>query len=209
METGVKLDRSRKKPNGQGLLEFALIAPVLLLVVFGIIDFGWMVFNYSQVYNGLREGVRYGSVSGFNATPDYKNCQGIYDTLAQRAFYARVDQTKVHIWYDFGLSVEQQQNDYTKLGTPASLGGAPPASVVAYCWWNGSAWSFNLSNATNCTYPACQAAQRSTFDLQNGDRVIVDVNTNVPFVTPLISSFAPNGLNMHFRSARTIFPQGV
>ena len=61
--------RLRSKSKAQGMVEFALITPILLLLLFGVIDFGWMVFNYSQLYNALREGVRYGSVPGFVNMP--------------------------------------------------------------------------------------------------------------------------------------------
>src|SRR5579859_6767619 len=126
METRVRRDRSRKKPNAQGLVEFALIAPILLLVLFGLIDFGWMVFNFSQLDNSMRESVRYGSVIGLGATDQIKDCAGIYNKLAQLAGYSRIDQTKVHIWYDYGKAVEQDLNNPNAIGTPLPDGPLPP-----------------------------------------------------------------------------------
>lgn len=48
--------------KGQSMVEFALVLPVLILVVFGIIDFGWLFFNKLAIENGAREGARYAAV---------------------------------------------------------------------------------------------------------------------------------------------------
>jgi Flp pilus assembly protein TadG len=53
---------SRRRPHGQELLEFALILPVLVLLLFGIIDMGRVVYYYSALQNAVREGARYGIV---------------------------------------------------------------------------------------------------------------------------------------------------
>ena len=52
-----------RKERGQSLTEFALILPVLLLLVMAILDFGRAVYAYSVVANAAREGARFGSVS--------------------------------------------------------------------------------------------------------------------------------------------------
>ncbi len=54
--------RSRGKRRGSTLIEFALIVPVLLAIVMGIIEFGWQVRNQLTVANAAREGARYASV---------------------------------------------------------------------------------------------------------------------------------------------------
>jgi hypothetical protein len=44
--------------TSQALIEFALISPVLLLLLFGIIDIGRVVFYYDTVNHAAREGAR-------------------------------------------------------------------------------------------------------------------------------------------------------
>jgi Flp pilus assembly protein TadG len=46
------------KPLGQALVEFALILPVLLLLIFGIVDAGRLIFTYNTVSNAARDGAR-------------------------------------------------------------------------------------------------------------------------------------------------------
>ncbi len=44
--------------RGQSLVEFALILPLLLLVLVGIVDFGRAVYSYNLVSNAARTAVR-------------------------------------------------------------------------------------------------------------------------------------------------------
>jgi hypothetical protein len=53
----------QRKEKGQGLVEFALVLPALLLVLMGIADFGRLMAVYSNIYNAAREGVRFGVVN--------------------------------------------------------------------------------------------------------------------------------------------------
>ena len=64
--------RPRISSKAQGLLEFALALPVLLLLVFGIIEFGRLLQAWLALENGARFAVRY-AVTG-NYDPAY--CEG-------------------------------------------------------------------------------------------------------------------------------------
>jgi hypothetical protein len=50
--------------RGQGLAEFAIVLPVFLLVVFGMIDVGRVIWATDDITNAAREGARYASVHG-------------------------------------------------------------------------------------------------------------------------------------------------
>jgi hypothetical protein len=52
------LKTSRRGQSSQALIEFALISPVLLLLLFGIIDIGRAVFYYDTLNHAVREGAR-------------------------------------------------------------------------------------------------------------------------------------------------------
>ena len=56
----------RPRQRAQAMVEFALILPLLLLLVVAIIDLGRALFVYSQVSNAAREAVRYGTVDAIN-----------------------------------------------------------------------------------------------------------------------------------------------
>jgi len=57
----------KKREDGQSALEFALILPILLIVVCGIIDFGWLLYNQLAVSNTARESARYAVVNASTA----------------------------------------------------------------------------------------------------------------------------------------------
>lgn len=44
--------------DGSPAVEFALIAPFLLLMILGIVQFGFAFFTYNEMMNGAREGAR-------------------------------------------------------------------------------------------------------------------------------------------------------
>jgi Flp pilus assembly protein TadG len=46
------------RSRGQALVEFALVLPIALLVLFGVFDVGRLVFVYTGLTNGAREGAR-------------------------------------------------------------------------------------------------------------------------------------------------------
>jgi Flp pilus assembly protein TadG len=56
------------------LLEFALVAVVLLMMLFGIIDFARALYTYHFVANAAREGARYAIVRGANCNALLPGC---------------------------------------------------------------------------------------------------------------------------------------
>lgn len=54
-----------KKPNncGQSLVEFALVLPILVLLVFGITEFGRYLYLKNTATNGARAGARVAAVT--------------------------------------------------------------------------------------------------------------------------------------------------
>jgi len=49
---------SRFRQRGQALVEFALLVPVLILILLGTVDAGRLIFAYNAVSNAAREGGR-------------------------------------------------------------------------------------------------------------------------------------------------------
>jgi Flp pilus assembly protein TadG len=59
----------RRGERAQALYEFALVLPLFLLLMFGLIDFSRMLFSYVSIANGARELARSASVStGFSSS---------------------------------------------------------------------------------------------------------------------------------------------
>lgn len=64
-----KLCRShRRKRRGAAAVEFALVAPLFILLVFGMIEFGRMVMVQQVITNASREGARQAVLDGSSTT---------------------------------------------------------------------------------------------------------------------------------------------
>ncbi len=48
--------------KGQALVEFALLVPIFLILLFAIVDFGMGFYSWITVTNSAREGARFGAV---------------------------------------------------------------------------------------------------------------------------------------------------
>jgi Flp pilus assembly protein TadG len=55
----------RRDERGQGLVEFALVLPVFLLLLIGIVEFGSVYSDVLSMRQGVREAGRQGSVANF------------------------------------------------------------------------------------------------------------------------------------------------
>ena len=51
-----------RREHGQDLVEYAIILPILLLLLLGILEFAMIVFSYNTIGDAAREGARYGVI---------------------------------------------------------------------------------------------------------------------------------------------------
>ena len=90
--------------GGQGLLEFSLVLPVLLLLFMAIFDVARLLFLQTQVSNGAREGARYGAVTGLvPGSPQYLNCTGIENAVS--GTFGLPQDVQIEIQYDDGQNL--------------------------------------------------------------------------------------------------------
>lgn len=62
--------------KGQAMVEFALVLPILLLFIAGVIDFGWIFHNQLAANNASREAARYIAIHYY------------FDKMNEKAHYA-------------------------------------------------------------------------------------------------------------------------
>ncbi len=65
---GLSLLTASRTDRGQSVLEMALVLPFFLVIVMGVIDFGWAFRDYITLTNSAREGARYAIVCPTNDT---------------------------------------------------------------------------------------------------------------------------------------------
>ena len=69
LKRGRIMRRVSPSHRGQSLLEFALVLPILLIITFGIIEFGILIYNQQIITNASREGARAGIVASAPRVP--------------------------------------------------------------------------------------------------------------------------------------------
>lgn len=81
--------------KGQTMVEFALVLPVLLLIIFGLLEAGRLIFIYGSVVTASRQAVRYGSATGLNEAGNrkYLDCGGIETSAEDMGFILPVTAT--------------------------------------------------------------------------------------------------------------------
>jgi hypothetical protein len=154
----IRSPSNEKKTHGQAMVEFALVLPILLLVVYGLLEVGRLLFIYASVTTASRQAVRYASATGGNdfGTPRFKDCSGI--TAAANSVAFIVDFEKVNITYD-----RPDSNN--------------PGNIKAIKGMN-----MDPSVANEC--PTLAAMPGDV--IQNGDRVKVYVDAQYTPIVPLV-----------------------
>ena len=82
-------------------MEISLLLPVLLIIVFGIIDFGLGMRSYISLSNGVREGARFAALG--NPAGEPSDCDGTTNTTVYGALCAATD----------GLDLDELEPDVT------------------------------------------------------------------------------------------------
>lgn len=96
------LTTRKQKDRGANLVEFALIAPLLFLLLFGVIEFARLIHGFTTVWSAAREGARYattvGDVDG-DLTLNYEECDEIVAAALERAVGTSLSASDITIRY--------------------------------------------------------------------------------------------------------------
>jgi hypothetical protein len=131
----VSLRRTTERvEGGQGLAEFAIVLPVFLLVVFGMIDLGRVVWATDDITNAAREGARYASVHGGSFLTSCPTGPGLSGT----------PQPSCSTW-------SPDSKEPTRNATRAYFVAAGGSTTVSVCYYTTTACSGNTdqTGATN------------------------------------------------------------
>jgi hypothetical protein len=103
----------RRRERGQSLAEFALVAPLFFLLLFGIIEAGRFNFFYETLSSATRDGARYAIVNGQRSL----TCSTGPDNGTSTT------------------SCDPTGEDVVDKVRASAVGMAPSAVVVDRCWW--------------------------------------------------------------------------
>jgi Flp pilus assembly protein TadG len=98
-----------KRELGQGIIEFALVLPALLLTLMGIADFGRLFAAYSNLFNAAREGARYGIVNPTDVS-------GIELTSRDTIKFVSADDVDIFVHFDSGPNTPMKDFTAVNIG---------------------------------------------------------------------------------------------
>jgi Flp pilus assembly protein TadG len=82
--TVVSVGRGRPGDSGAAAVEFALVVPILLFLMFGIVDFGMAMYSQTIVGNAAREGARTASLEGTQANAEFAVSQALTGVMGTK-----------------------------------------------------------------------------------------------------------------------------
>jgi hypothetical protein len=115
--------------RGQALIEFALVLPLVLILIFGVIDVGKAVSYWNDETHLANEAARYVSVNN-SGDSNWSTCV----PNGGNSFCAAY---KVNTWI-------KSQAETTELG---SGGGSIPSGITVCIWFPGVAFAHNVGDA--------------------------------------------------------------
>lgn len=138
--------RRRQSVRGQSLVEFALVLPLFLLLIFGIIDLGRGVFAYNAIQNAAREGVRVAIVD--------QNMDVIVDEVQQHAIGLGLQDSNVQ------LKFLEPKTMTTPCNTPIAI-SCEVEILVDYAFVPATPIIGNLIGVINMSAASRQPVERS------------------------------------------------
>lgn len=103
-----------KNEEGQSLVEFAILIPVLMIIIMGIFEFGFILNAYITINSSSREGARLASVGGtdleirdkvVDSSPNLDSSNLEIIILPSEGNRNRGDTVTVYINYDYQVKI--------------------------------------------------------------------------------------------------------
>ncbi|MGH7764049.1 MAG: TadE/TadG family type IV pilus assembly protein [Candidatus Dormibacteraceae bacterium] len=163
------IGRSARSQRSQALVEFALVSPFFLLIVFMAIDISRLLYTYTAISSAARDGARTASLTGSL----YSDCQIIQEVeLVGQGFPVRMDPNSL-----VGDSDPNNPSGALQPTTP------PPNVGYAYIW---PAVATADPPDSNCTSSSQRAISPSV------KHVAVEIQYHFTPLLPIVSNFAAN-----------------
>ncbi len=189
--------------RSQGVVEFAIALPILLTLLFGIIDFSLLFSSWLLIQNMSRQAVRYAVTGEYNASYCTSGCTSNTDEDQARLHSIR----DVAQGYEVGLLVNHSAIVNTQPGYIYVTVCSSKTNFTTDFGVMGSPTHYN-----DCYHSDDPLKIRVEDPGGAGDEVVVMIDFNYPFVTPFLNQIWPQmhlvsaqrGLVEQFRVARLI-----
>jgi hypothetical protein len=176
----VRVRRSRRHEGAQGMVEFALVCPIIIFLMFAAIDIGRLIYTYNAISSAAIMGAR---LTALRAQLD-SDCLPL--------------QRMVQVGQGFPLLPDPNSISNPAVNTdPNNPGGAgpttpPPGTGYIYIWPAAAEAAPQLSNNSSGV-PNCQSGTQRGGAGATVKHVAVEIQYTFQPLTPLIGAVLPHG----------------
>jgi hypothetical protein len=165
-----------RKQRSQALIEFALVSPVLLLLLFGVIDLGRAIFFYVTINHAAREGARV-AVRASSALPTGTD---VLDAVRGQMQGAPVSAPCPQGPISSSTPPSNSAWVYvTEPNPPSGVQATPPPNAP------GGEYAANATGSCNAVNPAV-----------GNDQLQVTIRFNLVLITPIVAQVTANRIVM-------------
>jgi hypothetical protein len=177
----------RRKKRAQAMLEFALVLPVLLLILIGVIEFARLFYAWIIIENATRFGIRYAITGNYN--PDYcadidspadGACDGVSEDIevdGARIPSIEDEVRNIIIGLHFDEAIGEPDNDYLNITVCSNKPGT----------------SFTRPQMGRPVYADCQPQEDAALP---GQRVVVAADYNFTFIVLPVFGIEPDMIHL-------------
>lgn len=178
--------RGRPKSRGQALVEFALVFPIFITLLMGILEFAFAFNALLAIGHATRDAALVAAEAGNNDAADCVILQQVENDVSSPADKKRIQQVVIYRADQNGAAMSGQQNVYTRTGsTTCTL----PTGTLTVPY---SASSIGYAAASRCNVLAGSAGGcgpgRATVDM-----IGVKITYQHSWVTPLANLVSLGG----------------
>lgn len=129
----VRADGVRMRDDhGQGIVEFAVVLPVLMILLMGLIEFGFFLNALNSVNYASRDAAMLAAEGGRNAGADCVVLQAVERALTAPTSPARVERAVIY-WSDAnGVQMGSNENRWERIGSTTCTYGDGSTITVPY-----------------------------------------------------------------------------
>jgi Flp pilus assembly protein TadG len=171
--------------EGQNLVEFALLLPILLYILMGIIQFGLIFAVYVTINNSVREAARWGSIYVYDGTITNTN----NDIARNNGMVDRIYQSRGIL----NIPVRGTAgNNFSTVATGSlattSCSSQTPPPAAGLAWWYGASGGVNPDVTICYSIPVGVALN----DPRRGYYLEVETWYHLQVFIPLLQQFLPD-----------------
>jgi len=181
----------RTRSEGQGLVEFALVLPVFMVILIGMVDLGRAIWANNSVANSAREAARFASVHG-------GSCEDLLGSVCSSTNYCPVGPKAPSSAVPSASTScpypsPSKQSIYDT-ATGYLVGGGSSTTVTA-CYWVPTALLNTNGTTRLAATSSCSGNTDTASTNARGAAVTVTVSTQVPMVLGSFLGFSTMTVN--------------